>query len=263
MKKEFLSKSGLVIYDEELKQYLEERFGNDISEALSDVNNGDPVYVWIGTKEEYETIEEKLENCLYITTDDSESVEFENTQNKVTEINENANNITYPTTLAVKKYMANIDGYEKTENKDVVISNASDDNHYPSSKAVYENVNNTVNSIKNEILTTLENRVYGVEKTTNKVTEITENAKHTSYPSAKAVWDLISQYMDKEEDVKIETVTEITENSTDEEIPSAKAVHDFVVNHTPELPDTIPTVHTSSEEPADEDGKVGDLWCVI
>ena len=59
MKKEFLSKSGLVIYDEELKQYFEERFGDGISEALSDVNNGDPVYVWIGTKEEYETIKEK------------------------------------------------------------------------------------------------------------------------------------------------------------------------------------------------------------
>lgn len=262
MKKEFLSKSGLVIYDEELKQYFEERFGDGISEALSDVNNGDPIYVWIGTKEEYETIEEKLENCLYITTNDSENVEFENTSNKVTTIDSDANNTTYPTTLAVKNYMSNIDGYEKTENKEVVISNASDDNHYPTSKAVYDNVNNTVNSVKEEILTTVEDRVYGVEKSTNKVTVVNADSKHTEYPSARATYEAIVAMAGD----SIDKVTTIDENSTDDQLASAKATYDFVKSEMNNINEIIQsqtsTVYSGTSEPDASVGKVGDLWVV-
>lgn len=224
------------------------------------------VGTWSGSRAAYNALTTKQDDCLYIITDEFETTEFESISNKVTVINSSSDDKHYPSAKAVYQVMQSITGYEKTANKDTVISIGSDDNHYPTSKAVYDNVNNTVNSAKETILQTLENRVYGVEKTTNKVTEITEDAKHTSYPSAKAVWDLISQYMDKdeeEEEEKIETVTEITESSTHEEVPSAKAVHDFVVNHTPELPDTIPTVYTGSSEPDASLGKAGDIYVVI
>lgn len=224
------------------------------------------VSTWSGSRAAYNALTTKQDDCLYIITDESEITEFESISNKVTVINSSSDDKHYPSAKAVYQVMQSITGYEKTANKDTVISIGSDDNHYPTSKAVYDNVNNTVNSAKETILQTLENRVYGVEKTTNKVTEITEDAKHTSYPSAKAVWDLISQYMDKdeeEEEEKIETVTEITENSTHEEIASAKAVHDFVVNHTPTLPDTIPTVYSGTSEPDASLGKAGDIYVVI
>lgn len=226
------------------------------------------VSTWSGSRAEYNALTTKQDDCLYIITDESEATEFESISNKVTVINASSDDKHYPSAKAVYQVMQSITGYEKTANKDTVISVGSDDNHYPTSKAVYDNVNNTVNSVKETILQTLENSVYGVEKATNKVTEITEDAKHTTYPSAKAVWDLISQYMDKneeeeEEEVKIETVTEITENSTHEEVPSAKAVHDFVVNHTPELPDTIPTVYAGTSEPDASLGKAGDIYVVI
>ena len=218
------------------------------------------VSTWSGSRAEYNALTTKQDDCLYIITDESETTEFESISNKVTVINSSSDDKHYPSAKAVYQVMQSITGYEKTANKDTVISIGSDDNHYPTSKAVYDNVNNTVNSTKETILQTLENRVYGVEKVENKVTEINEKSKHTTYPTAAAVWDLISTYESK---AKIETVTEITETSTDTEIPSAKAVHDFVVNHTPELPDTIPTVYTGTSEPDASLGKVGDIYFVI
>ena len=224
------------------------------------------ILVWAGTQAEYNALSDAdKEDTLCIITDSTESVNFETVANKVTAISASSTDQQYASARAIWNLVQNISGYIKSTDKSTVISNTSTDNTIPSSKAVYTHTNNTVNSIKNEILTTLENRVYGVEKTTNKVTEITEDAKHTTYPSAKAVWDLISQYMDKNEDEeeKIETVTEITENSTHEEVPSAKAVHDFVVNYTPELPDTIPTVYTGTSEPNASLGKAGDIYFII
>jgi len=38
-------------------------------ESLKEINNGSKFSVWIGTSEEYEALTEKVNNCLYITTD--------------------------------------------------------------------------------------------------------------------------------------------------------------------------------------------------
>ena len=230
---------------------------SDVTKKLIETNNLSEINLWIGTKEEYNALsEEEKINCLCITTDDLEDVSFESISNKTVIIDENANNITYPTTLAVKNYMSNIDGYEKTENKDTVISNASDDNHYPTSKAVYDNVNNTVNSAKETILQTVEDRVYGVEKQSNKVTEITEDAKHTTYPSSRAVYEAIKTFGGTD----IETTDVIDENSTTEEVPNAQAVYNFVMNSTP---DSVPAVYTGTSEPDASTGKVGDFYIII
>ena len=263
MKKEFLSKSGLVIYDEELKQYFEERFGDGISEALSDVNNGDPIYVWIGTKEEYETIKEKRENCLYITTNDVENVEFENINNKATVIDENANDITYPTTLAVLKKLTSIDGYEKSENKDVVVSAGSTDNTYASSKAIYTLVKNETENVKNTILNTVETKLNKAEQSINKTTVVNEDSKHTEYPSARATYEAIVAMAGD----SIDKVTTIDENSTDDQLASAKATYDFVKSEMNNINKIIqsqtPTIYSGTSEPDASVGKAGDLWVVI
>lgn len=235
-----------------------------IAKTIIESNADTEISIWIGTKEEYNALsEQEKTNCLCITTDDLEEISFESVSNKVTVIDENSNNITYPTTLAVKNYMSNIDGYEKTDNKDTVISNASDDNHYPTSKAVYENVNNTVNSAKETILQTVEERVYGVEKQSNKVTEITEDAKHTTYPSSLAVLQAIEAFGGTD----IETTNTIDENSTADEVPNAKATYDFVQNEMANINSIIQsqtsTVYSGTSEPDASIGKAGDLWVVI
>lgn len=235
----------------------------EIAKAIRETNANTEINFWIGTVEEYNALsEEEKTNCLCITTDDLEEVSFESVSNKATIIDENSNNVTYPTTLAVKNYMSNIDGYEKIENKDLVISNASDDSHYPTSKAVYENVNNTVNSAKETILQIVENRVYGVEKQSNKVTEINEDAKHTTYPSSRAVFEAIKTFGGTD----IETTNVIDENSTAEEVPNAKATYDFVKNEMNKINEIIqsqtPTVYSGTSEPDASVGKVGDLWVV-
>lgn len=197
---------------------------SDATKKLVETNNLSEINLWIGTKEEYNTLsEEEKNNCLCITTDDLEDVSFESISNKVTTIDENANNVSYPTTLAVKNYISNISGYIKTTDKSTVISNASTDDTIPSSLAVYTHTNNTVNEAKETILQTVENRVYGVENQSNKVTEITEDAKHTEYASAKAVYN-------------------------------------FVMNATP---DSVPVIYSSTSNPTSNDGKIGDLWVVI
>lgn len=218
------------------------------------------ILVWAGTQAEYNALSDAdKEDTLCIITDSTESVNFETVANKVTAISASSTDQQYASARAIWNLVQNISGYIKSTDKSTVISNASTDDTIPSSKAVYTHTNNTVNSIKNEILTTLENRVYGVEKTTNKVTEITEDAKHTTYPSSKAVLDAIETFGGTD----IETTSVIDENSTADQVPNAKAVHDFVVNHTPELPDTIPTVYTGSSEPDASLGKAGDIYFVI
>jgi len=232
----------------------------EIAKTIIESNTDTEISIWIGTTEEFNQLtEEEKTNCLCITTDDAETVSFENTSNKVTEINDNADNVTYPTTLAVKNYMSNISGYEKTSNKVTTISNASTDEGYTSPLSVYTLVQNELSAAKTAVLQTVEDRVNGVEKTTNKTTVVNADSKHTEYPTAKAVMTAIEEFATGTD---IETTDTIDENSTADTIPNTKAVYDFVVNHTPELPDTIPTVYTGTSEPESSLGKVGDLYVV-
>ena len=232
----------------------------EIAKTIIESNADTEISIWIGTTEEFNQLtEEEKMNCLAITTDDAETVSFENTSNKTTSITADSTDQQYASAKAIWSALQNISGYIKETDKSTVISNASTDDTIPSSKAVYDHTNNTVDAAKETILQTVEDRVLNVEKTTNKVTEITEEAKHTTYPSSKSVYDFVMNNASTD----IETVDTIDENSTADTIPNTKAVHDFVVNHTPELPDTIPTVYTGTSEPDASTGKVGDLYVII
>ncbi len=72
---------------------------------------------------------------------------------------------------------------------------------------------------------------YGIESDKNKVSIINKNSTYVDYPSAKAVFDFVTEIL---ENISVEgaeqtsnKVTEITEESTDEQYPSAKAVYDL------------------------------------
>lgn len=225
--------------------------------------NNIEILVWAGTQAEYNALSDAdKEDILCIITDSTESVNFETVANKATSISASSTDQQYASARAIWNLVQNISGYIKSTDKSTVISNTSTDNTIPSSKAVYTHTNNTVNSIKNEILTTLENRVYGVEKTTNKVTEITKDAKHTTYPSSRAVFEAIKTFGGTD----IETTDTIDENSTAEEVPNAKATYDFVKIEMNKINEIIqsqtPTVYSGTSEPDASVGKVGDLWVV-
>lgn len=236
---------------------------SDAAQKLIELNNLDEISFWVGTTKQYNALsDQEKENCLCITTDGSESVEFENISNKVTVIDENANDVTYPTTLAVLKKLTSIDGYEKTENKEVVVSAGFTDDTYASSKAIYSLVQNEVTNAKNTVLQTMENKILNVEKTTNKVTVVNADSKHTEYPSARATYEAIVAMAGD----SIDKVTTIDENSTDDQLASAKATYDFVQNEINSINEIIqsqtPTIYSGTSEPDASVGKVGDLWVV-
>lgn len=222
------------------------------------------ILVWAGTQAEYNALSDAdKEDTLCIITDSTESVNFETVANKATSISASSTDQQYASARAIWNLVQNISGYIKSTDKSTVISNTSTDNTIPSSKAVYTHTNNTVNAAKDTILQTVENRVYGVEKTTNKVTEITKDAKHTTYPSSRAVFEAIKTFGGTD----IETTDIIDENSTAEEVPNAKATYDFVKNEMNNINEIIqsqtPTVYSGTSEPDASVGKVGDLWVVI
>ena len=64
---------------------------------------------------------------------------------------------------------------EQIDSRVSSISQGSDDNHYPTAKAVYDSVS-------------------GKENTSNKTTSITSTSTDTQYPTAKAVWDYMSSH---------------------------------------------------------------------
>lgn len=73
-------------------------------------------------------------------------------------------------------------------------------------------------------ITTDDNEEPTVELVSNKVTVLNDSATNEQYPSAKAVWNILSNLNQYE---KIENkVTVLDENSTDEQYPTAKAVYE-------------------------------------
>ena len=67
---------------------------------------------------------------------------YESTDNRVNTIDEEADNDSYPTALAVYNQIIKMEQVAKRVN---VINESSDDAHYPTAKAVYDLFNSIVN----------------------------------------------------------------------------------------------------------------------
>lgn len=100
------------------------------------------------------------------------------------------------------------------------------------------------------------------ESVSNKVTEITEDAKHTTYPSSRAVLEAIEIYGGTD----IETTNVIDENSTAEEVPNAAAVYSYIQSVMANINNIIQsqtsTVYSGTSEPDDSIGKVNDIYVI-
>lgn len=139
-------------------------------------------------------------------------VNMESVENKVTELVRGADDTQYPSARAA--YIA-LSKKEDNANKVKEITAESTDEQYPSAKATFGE---------------LEKK----ENTKNKVQEISEFSTEDQYPSAKAVYEMSknSESFDKK-------VTVIGKDVTHEQYPSAKAVRDGFVPRMKLLGDTL------------------------
>lgn len=112
--------------------------------------------------------------------------QYEQTVNKVTEIDENSTDEQYPTAKAVYDSALSVANQvakesEKKSNKVTILSEDNTDEQYLSAKAVYKAVT--------DINTTVDDK----EDAANKITSITEdNINDTNFPTTQAVSDYIS-----------------------------------------------------------------------
>lgn len=177
----YFVKEGFLYFDVNLgteeepnNQRIKLKADAEIAQKLIELNNLSEMAFWIGTKEEYEAIETKEDNVLYIVTDDFQDVSFEDKSNKVTEITPTSTDDTYASAKAIYNAILAYGGTDiETTN---VIGSTSTEDKVPNAKAVYNAINNNFNL---------------AEKTANKVSTLSESSTDTTYPSAKAVVDYI------------------------------------------------------------------------
>lgn len=231
----------------------------ETAKKLIELNKALNVSVWVGTKAEYDAITDKDDSCLYITTDDTESIQWEMLSNKVTALDDSVTDEQYPSALAVWNILSNLNQYEKTENKVTKVTSTTTDTQYPSALAVYTFVNQLF-TIANENINTLNNNA---EKTSNKITNLVNSHTDKQYPSAKAVYDYVENLateIDKSLEKLVHKTSTLNSSSTNTQYPSAKAVYDYVEGS---ISSNVPVIHASTSEPTASDGKAGDLWVVI
>lgn len=145
--------------------------------------------------------------CLRTNTD---LVNMESIENKVTSMDDKSNDDQYPSARAVFEALSK---KEDAENKVDEIPDRPADEHYPTAKAVKIELDKK-------------------EDTANKVTEISEFSTDEQYPTAKSVYD-----WGKEHETVDNKVTAIDDKSKHEEYPTAKAVHDFVKSNAQSVSD--------------------------
>lgn len=227
----------------------------ETAKKLIELNKALNVSIWVGTKAEYDAIADKDNNCLYITTDDTENIQWEMLSNKVTELNDSVTDEQYPSALAVWNILSNLNQYEKNSNKVTKVTSATTDAQYPSALAVYTFVNELFTIISDNI----SNLNTDTEKTSNKIKNFVNSHTDEEYPSAKAVYDYVENLtnsINNSVEKLVNKTSILNSSSTDTQYPSAKAVYDYVSN-------TSPKIHYSTSEPTAEDGNVGDLWVVV
>lgn len=236
----------------------------ETAQKLIELNKALNVSIWVGTKEEYDAITDKDDACLYITTDETEEVQWEYLSNKVTELNDSVTDEQYPSALAVWNILSNLNQYEKTENKltELLIENEPTDIQYYSAKCLHGFFVDLKTALAD-----LSNDIADRQKTSEKVTAVTATSTDAQYPSAKAVYDYVTNlgvaidtYITKYVEKVSRKTSTLNSSSTDTQYPSAKAVYEFV---TDSIASDVPIIHASTSEPTASDGKIGDLWVVI
>lgn len=155
---------------------------------LIELNKALNVSIWVGTKAEFDAITDKDANCLYITTDDTENIQWEMLSNKVTELTDGVTDEQYPSAKAVWSLLSNLSQYEKTENKLASFTEVQEPtaDQYFSAAAIVE----LATDIDNEFVRQ-SRHIAACEQSANKVADINSTNTDTQYPSAKAVYDAI------------------------------------------------------------------------
>lgn len=164
--------------DEPDQQRIKLKADAEVAQKLIEINNLSEMAIWIGTSEEYNAIETKEENVLYIVPDDLQDVNFEDKSNKVTTLDETCTDEQYPSAKAVFDKLSNLDSYEDVSNKVTSLSSASTDTQYPSAKAVY-------------------NALLLAEKIANKVTTIDDSVTDDQYASALAIYNFVQSCIEE------------------------------------------------------------------
>lgn len=133
-----IDKNALVAYVQE-----------NLDVAVKEVNQDRLMLFWLGTKAEYDAIETKNENCLYFTTDETESLTFEEIINKTGVIDESSTDDQYPSAKAVFKALQLLTTAlsDIESNKVLSITASSTDENYPSARAVYNLFLNTLTGV--------------------------------------------------------------------------------------------------------------------
>lgn len=79
MDKCFCHFNGFRVKDAEARQMIE-----NLS-SIKETNNGLPISFWVGSREQYEAIDQPAENCLYIITDDTSADDLQQLLNGIIE----------------------------------------------------------------------------------------------------------------------------------------------------------------------------------
>ena len=181
----YFVKEGFLYFDVDLgttdepnQQRIKLRADADVAKKLVELNNLSEMAIWIGTSEEYNAIETKEENVLYIVPDDFQDVTFEDKSNKVTALDETCTDVQYPSAKAVFDKLSNLDSYEDVSNKITSLSSVSTDVQYPSAKAVY-------------------NALLLAEKFVNKITVIDDSVTDDQYASALAIYNFVQSCIEE------------------------------------------------------------------
>jgi len=108
----YFVKEGFLYFDVNLgteetpnNQRIKLKADAEIAQKLIELNKLSEMAFWIGTKEEYEVIETKEDNVLYIVTDDFQDVTFEDKSNKVAVLDETCTDEQYPSALAIYNFV--------------------------------------------------------------------------------------------------------------------------------------------------------------
>lgn len=126
--------------------------------------------------------------------------------------------------LQVHNIEGRFNGVQYKSERVVSVSQASDNDHYPTAKAVYDAVKVKADSSS---LIPIMNALNTKENVANKVQEITDEQGTSDYPSVPAVIDYVDGELENVQ-LKSEKVTEVNERSTNNTYPSSKAVYDAI-----------------------------------
>lgn len=153
---------------EDLNQTLEKQLKTGAVKALRETNRNGPITFWIGTLEEYEKINEKTDNCLYIVTDeltenDMRAIievlenEISNNTNEIDNLRENFTDHQTAYSTLINNLTEQVSGINTT----IEGLNNKDSNIETEINRLRENVNST-NTAHSNLISNLNDLVRGI-----------------------------------------------------------------------------------------------------